>query len=101
MQRTLQTQSLELTYENSLRASSLIYEQEKARQLRVAGIFLEDENYDLYAQLSQSDCRIDDLERSAQDMQSRMGILEVELGDAKSELRVKSREVETFRVNTL
>ena len=71
---------------------------EKARQLRVQLLLLEDDNDDLHAQLAQDDDRIDDLERRCQELQEALEACESKLESAQGDLRIKSREIETLKV---
>ena len=98
MQQVLQTHSFELAYEKCLRRSEILYEEEKARQLRVNILLLEDDNDDLHTQLSQDDYRIDELEGSVQDMQNHLDTVEGEAERLRAELRMKTREVENLKV---
>ena len=98
MQQLLDTRSLELAYEKSLRQTNIIYEIESARQLRVRILLLEDENDDLHEQLALGDNRIDILERSVQDVQDQLEIAGESLQRVQSDLRMKTREVETLKV---
>lgn len=100
MQQILDTRSLELAYEKSQRQTDIIYETESARQLRVRIFLLEDENDDLHEQLALGDERIDVLEKSVQDVQDQHEIAGESLQRVQSDLRVKTREVETLKVTT-
>ena len=98
MQHLTETDSLELAYERCLKRSEILYEEENARRLRVDILLLEDDNYDLHAQLSQSDYRIDDLEGSVRDMQNQLDTMEGTAEQLRAELRMKTREVENLKV---
>lgn len=98
MQQLLDVQSLELAYEKSMRQTDIVYEIESARQLRVRIVLLEDDNDDLHEQLALGDDRIDVLEKCVQDLQDQLEIAGESLLRVQSDLRVKTREVETLKV---
>ena len=98
MHQTLESRRLELCYEKECRDLEVICDSEKARQLRVRLLLLEDENDDLHAQLAQDDDRIDDLESRSQELQEALETCESKLESAQGDLRIKSREIETLKV---
>ena len=98
MQHLIKTHSLELAYEQCLKRSEILYEEENARRLRVNILLLEDDNDDLHAQLSQDGYRIDGLEGSVRDMQNQLDTMEGEAEQLRAELRMKTREVENLKV---
>ena len=89
---------LELAYEKNLRETDLICDRERARQLRVCILLLEDENLDLHAQLAQNHDRIDDLGRYSDQILAELDVVERRFDFVQSDLRLKSRQVETLNV---
>lgn len=98
MQQVLGVLSLELAYEKLLRQTDIVFEIESARQSRVRIFLLEDETDDLHDQLALGDDRIDVLEKSVQNVQDQLEIASGNLLRAQSDLRVRTREVETMKV---
>lgn len=98
MQQTLESRRLELCYGKECRELEAICELEKARQLRVQILLLEDDNDNLHAQLAQDDDHIDDLERRNQELQEAFEACESKLESAQGDLRIRSREIETLKV---
>ena len=98
MHQSLESRRLELCYGKECRELEAICELEKARQLRVQLLLLEDDNDDLHAQLAQDDDRIDNLERRSQELQEALKACESKLESAQGDLRIKSREIETLKV---
>ncbi|KAI9707530.1 MAG: hypothetical protein M1836_000491 [Candelina mexicana] len=97
LQQSLKSKAFELAYEQSVQRVDISYEQEKARQLRVRILLLEDENDDLHDQLTQDDDRIDELERSVKEGRESLGEIENRLQCVQGELRAKSRELEVAK----
>jgi uncharacterized protein Yka (UPF0111/DUF47 family) len=89
---------MELAYEKALRLNDRIYEEEKARRLRLNILLLEDENDDLNAQLMQDEERIEELETNAQEVQFQVSAAEREAERLKGDLRMKLREVGHLKV---
>ena len=98
IQQLLKTHALEVAYERCLFQSELIYEEEKARQLRLNLILLEDNNDELQEQLLIEDRRNGDLETSMEDVQNRLEAVQSEAERLRSDLRMKNREVENLKV---
>ncbi|MCJ1389789.1 hypothetical protein MMC18_002646 [Xylographa bjoerkii] len=97
MQQLLKTNALEIAYEKCLFQSELLYEEEKARRLRMNLILLEDDNDELQEQLLIEDRRNGDLETSLESIQSRLDAMENDAERLRGELRMKNREVETLK----
>ena len=100
MRQYLKIQLSEINCEKNLHASRILYEQEIARQLRVAIVLLEEHNDRLQSQLSHEKWHVTELEKTAQSMRNTAGTTEIELGDIKSRLAIKSREAESLKVNS-
>ena len=98
MQEVLQTHAHELSYEKCIFQTNLLYQEEKARQLRLTILLLEDDKDDLHAQLLQSDLRIDELEGHAEDVRYDYGTISEEAERLRGDLRLKNREIENLRV---
>ena len=98
MQQTPDHCALELAYEKSLRQTDVVYDEEKMRQLRLHILLLEDDNDHLHEQLTQGDDRIDELDRLASELQDSRDAVRGSLETAQSDLRLKSREIETLKV---
>ncbi len=75
------------------------YEEERARQLRVRILLLEDENDGLHDQLTQDDDRIEELERSVEEGREQLGEVETRLRCAQGELRVTTRQLDVAKVH--
>ena len=99
MEHGAQTQALESAYERALRKSDIVYEAEKSRVLRVKMVLLEYDNNDLHLYLSQADNRVDDLEKSEEELQINLQAAESSLEGVQAELRSRCREVENLRVS--
>ncbi|MCJ1310836.1 hypothetical protein MMC25_004503 [Agyrium rufum] len=97
MHRTDTTPNLELDYNECLHKIDVLCEEEKARQLRLRILLLENENDDLHTHLSQDDERIDDLEGWGQGLRSDLETVEAELQKANAELRIRVRETENLK----
>ena len=98
MQEVLQTHAHELSYEKCIFQTNLLCHEEKARQLRLSILLLEDDKDDLHAQLLQSDLRIDELEGQAEDVRYDYGMVSEEAERLRGDLRLKNREIENLRV---
>ena len=60
---------------------------------------LEDDNEDLHVHLSHADDRVDDLEKSEQELQVNLQATESRLESTQAELRSKCREVGNLKVS--
>jgi molecular chaperone GrpE (heat shock protein) len=88
-------------HEQALRNFDLIVQCEKARQLRLNVLLLEEDNTDLHEQLAQHYYRVDELEKSTQELQNQLEMTEAESERLKGELRLKSREIHSLQVRNL
>ena len=91
--------ALELIYEKSLRQTDLLYDEERIRRLRLQILLHEDENDHLHEQLAQDDNCIDELEGLCSQLQTALDAARDSLERAQSEVRLKSREIETLKVS--
>jgi hypothetical protein len=83
LRRALKTSALEVSYEKTRRWTDLILEEEKARQLRLQILLIEDENDGLLEQLAQDDDRIDELEKITTELQGQLEDIDRELQTRK------------------
>ena len=90
--------ALELAYEKSLKQSEALYEEEKARRLRAQILLLEHNNDSLHEHLIQYEERIDELTEVGEDLKSQLMRAHNSLDNSHSDLRLKSREIETLKV---
>lgn len=93
--------SLELAYEKSLRQTDVVYDEEKTRQLHLQILLLDDENDNLHDQLVLNGDRVDELERRCNGLKDSLDGAQNSLETAQSEMRLKSREIETLKVTTI
>ena len=98
MQRTPDCCALELAYEKILQQSEALYEEEGARRLRAQILLLEDDNYNLHEQRAQDEERIDELTEIGEDLKAQLVRARNSLDNSHSDLRLKSREIETLKV---
>lgn len=63
-------------------------------------LLLEDENDDLHAQLAQDDDRIDGVERHNHALEEDLEVCQDNLESAQCDLRMKTREIETLKVQS-
>ena len=98
MQQFSDSGALELAYEKTLRQSEALYEEEGARRLRAQILLLEDDNENLHEQLTQDEERIDELTEVGEDLKSQLIRARNSLDNSQSDLRLKSREIETLKV---
>lgn len=96
--QALNTRAQEIAYEKSLQQSEVVFHIEKTRQFRLQILLLEDRNEDLHAQLSTDDECIEELMNYCKDVEARLELAVDSLQSTQSDLRVKSREVETLKV---
>lgn len=76
-------------------------DEERARQLRVQIFQLEDDNNGLHEQLASGDARLDEFQNITEELQSQLDGARNNLESTNSDLRLKSREIETLKVNTI
>ncbi|KAL8794713.1 MAG: hypothetical protein Q9195_002788 [Heterodermia aff. obscurata] len=88
----------ELAYEKSLRQSEALFAEESARRLRAQILLLEDDNDNLHEQLIKDEERIDELTGVGEDLNSQLIRARNSLDSSHSDLRLKSREIETLKV---
>ena len=91
-------QTHEQMYENCLRRSETVYEDERARRYRLNILLLKVDQDDLHVQLSQDDYRIVKLEKSIKETQNQLDIAEGEAERLRGETRMRTREAENLRV---
>ena len=96
--QTLDTRSREVAYEKCLRRSEDVIHDEKARQLRLQILLLEDQNNDLHAQSSTDDECIEELMNYSKEVETQLEVAGDNLKSAQNDMRVKSREIETLKV---
>jgi chromosome segregation ATPase len=96
--QALNTRAQEIAYEKSLQQSEVVFHNEKTRQFRLQILLLENRNEDLHAQLSTDDECIEELMNYCKEVEARLELAGDSLQSTQSDLRVKSREVETLKV---
>ena len=97
-QHALHQSVLELAYEKRLRQTEALCDEERARQLHVQILLLEDDNNSLHEQLATDDDRQDELQKVAEELQSQLDSAHDSLESTQSDLRLKLREIETLKV---
>ena len=100
MELALESRTFELAYERTCRQVEVICETERLRQIRVCTLLLENDKDDLHAQVFHDDDRIDKLQRFNERLEEDLQVCAGNLENAKGQLRVKIREIETLKVCT-
>src|SRR5271155_4614923 len=95
--QSLKTIQLEHAYERALRQSECIYEEERARALRVQLLLLEDENDALQDQLAESDAQIEKLEDGHDELRESLVQTEADLQRAQTDLKSRLRDIDHYR----
>ena len=95
--QSLKTAQLEQTYQRALQQSERIYEEERARALRVQLLLLEDENDDLQERLAESEVRIEKLEDGRDHLQENLVQTEADLQRAQIDLKNRLRDIDYYR----
>lgn len=98
LQDVSKTYSLELAYQETIRKSDFIIQDEAARRLRLQILLLEDENDELHEQLAIEDDRLDELEQDCAELQRQVEQAEVTSHRYEKELRMKARELSNLKV---
>lgn len=98
MQDLSKTYSLELAYQETVRKSDFIIQDEAARRLRLRILLLEDENDELREQLAIEDDRLDELEQDCAELQRQVEQAETASHRYETELRMKARELNNLKV---
>ena len=98
LQQSLDVAILELAYAKCQHEVASVLADERARQLRMRVVLLEDTSDGLHAQLAQDDDRIDETERYTQDLRAQLDLVEGNTERLGADLRMKSREVDTLKV---
>jgi len=98
LQALSKTYSLELAYQEAIRKSDFIIQDEGARRLRLQIHLLENENDELHEQLAIEDDRIDELEQDCAELQRQVEQAESTSHRYETELRVKARELTNLKV---
>lgn len=88
----------EIAYEKSLQQSEVVFHNEKTRQFRLQMLLLEHRNETLHARQSTDDECIQELVNYCKELEARIDMAGDSLQNTESDLRVKSREVETLKV---
>lgn len=92
------TQAYKLAYEASQRQVEVVCDVEKARQLRLNILMLEDANDDLHTQLAQDDEHIQQYQKSRDEVHSQLENETRESERVRADLRLKNRELDTLKV---
>lgn len=95
--QTLKTSQLEHAYERCLREADHIFEEERARELRVQILLLEDENDELQEKLDESNSEAEKLEDNNDEMRTRLADVEAELQRVQTELKTRMRDIEHYK----
>lgn len=98
LQLALESRAFELAYERTCHQVETICDAERLRQLRVRALILEEDKEDLYSREVQDDHRISGLESFNERLQGDLRVCGDNLENARGQLRIKSREVETMKV---
>lgn len=73
-------------------------DEERARQLLVQILLLDEDNNSLHEQLASNDDRLDEFHKVTKGLQSQLDSAHDSLDSTQSDLRLKSREIETLKV---
>ncbi len=95
--QALKTAHLEQVYQRTLQQSERIYEEERARALRVQLLMLEDENDDLQDRLAESEAQIEKLEDGQDDLRESLIQTEAGLQRAQIDLKSRLRDIDHYR----
>ena len=95
--QSLKTIQLEQAYERALQQSERIYEEERARALRVQALLLEDENDALQDQLVESEAQIEKLEDGHDDLRESLLQAEADLQRTQVDLKSRLRDIDYYR----
>lgn len=98
MQQSFDHCALELAYEKTLHQTNAICSEERGRHLRMQILLLEDENDQLQEQLAQAEDRVDELQQLGDEREVQLNDAHDSLDSAQSNLRLKTREIETLTV---
>ena len=89
---------LEDIYQRALQRSEIIYEEEKARVLRVQLLLLENENFDLQEQLAEVEDRSEKLEDNCEHIRQQLHEAESQVITLQNELKLRLREADNHKV---
>jgi septal ring factor EnvC (AmiA/AmiB activator) len=95
--QSLKTIQLEQAYQRALHQSERIYEEERARALRVQVLLLEDENESLQDQLAESEAQIEKLEDGHDGLRESLTQTEADLQRTQIELKGRLRDIDYYR----
>ncbi|RMZ92014.1 hypothetical protein DV736_g743, partial [Chaetothyriales sp. CBS 134916] len=95
--QALRTAEHEQTYQESVRSIERVFEEERARELRVQLLLLEDENDMLQAELEQCDANMERLEDSNADMRDELVDTKAQLVQVQTDLKMRLRDLEHVR----
>jgi hypothetical protein len=87
-----------LAYQEAIRKSNFILQDEGTRRLRLQILLLEHENDELHEQLAVEDDRIDELEQDCVELQRQVEQAEYTSHQYEMELRVKARDLSNAKV---
>ncbi|KAH8820981.1 hypothetical protein F5884DRAFT_766082 [Xylogone sp. PMI_703] len=92
------SQCLEVAYQESLRKTDMIVQDEAARRLRLQILLLENQNDELHEQLAVGEERIDGLEEEGERLQLELQAAQDYSSHYANELRLKERELNNLKV---
>jgi len=97
------TAQLEQAYDRALRQAERIYEEERARVLRVQLMLLEDENDELQEQINANDEELSKLADDNDDLRQQLAEAEADLLQSQTSLKAQARDLEHYKaeVNAL
>ncbi|RMD39550.1 hypothetical protein DV735_g5582, partial [Chaetothyriales sp. CBS 134920] len=95
--QALKSAEYDNTYQESVRSIERVVEEERARELRVQLLLLEDENDSLQAELEQSDTKMERLENCNADLCDELADTKAQLAQVQTDLKVRVRELEHAR----
>ncbi|KAJ9614095.1 hypothetical protein H2200_002231 [Cladophialophora chaetospira] len=101
--QSIKTAQLELAYERALREAERIYEEERARALRVQILLLEHENDDFQEQAAKDEDEQHHMEDANEELRAHLAEVETELQQTQMDLKARIRDLDHLRteVNAL
>lgn len=94
LSQSFKTAQLERAYESALREAERIYEEERARVLRVQLLLLQDENDVLQDQVEENSMQLENLEAGNDELRQQLLETEADLQRVQAELKVRMRDLE-------
>jgi myosin heavy subunit len=95
--QTVKSAQLELAYERALRQAERIYEEERARVLRVQLLLLEHENDELQEQAARDEDEQHHLQETNEEIRAQLSEVEIDLRETQVDLKARLRDVDHLR----